>query len=422
VTSLTDRGGALAASRPSFVVVYDPDAAFIREIETHKASRPGAPMRVYFLVHDTSLEEQRYLSSVRYETEAFDALVRAKQHMAMPAEQEGRVNGGVGVKPCEPKNKNAQNLAAAVVEVSGGVRVPHGSHHGLLTVDGPHPPSSLLAEHLASEPSALPLPQLAPRRDPARDAAAADTRRRGGQLSVSSAPPRLVVDVREFMSSLPSILHQSGFKLMPATIEVGDYVLSPDVCVERKAIPDLVGSLQSGRLYNQAEAMCRHYKIPILLIEFEREKSFALQALGDMGSEITLTSTQSRLCLLVLHFPRLRLMWSRSLHATAEMFRAFKIAEPEPTVAAAAAVGGSNPGGGGDAASATEEPFNQPAIDVLRRLPGITEGNYRRVLDAVETLADLADMSKDDLAAVLGDARQAKTLHEFMHAPFPTHG
>jgi DNA excision repair protein ERCC-4 len=104
------------------------------------------------------------------------------------------------------------------------------------------------------------------------------------------------------------------------------------------------------------------------------------------------------------------------------MFRAFKIAEPEPTVAAAAAVGGSNPAGGGDAASATEEPFNQPAIDVLRRLPGITEGNYRRVLDAVETLADLADMSKDDLAAVLGDARQAKTLHEFMHAPFPTHG
>ena len=131
-----------------------------------------------------------------------------------------------------------------------------------------------------------------------------------------------------------------------------------------------------------------------------------------MGSEITLTSTQSRLCLLVLHFPKLRLMWSRSLHATAEMFRAFKIAEPEPTVAVAAAVGSSNPGGG-DAASATEEPFNQPAIDVLRRLPGITEGNYRRVLDRVECLADLADMSNDDLASVLGDARQAKTLHDF---------
>ena len=421
VTSLTDRGGALASARPSFVVTYDPDAAFIREIETHKASRPGAPMRVYFLVHDTSLEEQRYLSSVRYETEAFDALIRAKQHMAMPAEQEGRVNGGVGIPPERASGDEADASVVSGGSVVGGVRVPHGSHHGLLTVDGPHAPSSLLAEHLVREPTALPLPQLAPLRDPARDAAALNTRRRGGQLSASSSP-RLVVDVREFMSSLPSILHQSGFELMPATIEVGDYVLSPEVCVERKAIPDLVGSLQSGRLYNQAEAMCRHYKIPILLIEFEREKSFALQALGDMGSEITLTSTQSRLCLLVLHFPKLRLMWSRSLHATAEMFRTFKIAEPEPTVAAAVAVGGSNPGGGSDAASATEEPFNQAAIDVLRRLPGITEGNYRRVLGAIECLADLADMSKDDLAAVLGDARQAKTLHDFVHAPFPTHG
>ena len=63
VTSLTDRGGALAASRPSFVVTYDPDAAFIREIEA-LGSRPGnACAGARHL-----LEEQQYLSSVRYET------------------------------------------------------------------------------------------------------------------------------------------------------------------------------------------------------------------------------------------------------------------------------------------------------------------------------------------------------------------
>ena len=117
---------------------------------------------------------------------------------------------------------------------------------------------------------------------------------------------------------------KSGFKLMPVTLEVGDYVLSPNMCVERKSVPDLIGSLQSGRLYNQAESMSKHYKMPILLIEFEREKAFALQSLGDMGSDISLTSLQSRLCLLVIAFPRLRIMWSRSLHATAEMFAAFK--------------------------------------------------------------------------------------------------
>ena len=44
-------------------------------------------------------------------------------------------------------------------------------------------------------------------------------------------------------------------------LEVGDYILSPDMCVERKALPDLIQSLASGRLYNQAESMCKHYKI-----------------------------------------------------------------------------------------------------------------------------------------------------------------
>jgi hypothetical protein len=38
-----------------------------------------------------------------------------------------------------------------------------------------------------------------------------------------------------------------GFELVPVTLEVGDYVLSPDLVVERKALPDLHASLASGR-------------------------------------------------------------------------------------------------------------------------------------------------------------------------------
>lgn len=34
-------------------------------------------------------------------------------------------------------------------------------------------------------------------------------------------------------------------------LQVGDYVLSPDIVVERKALADLFASLGSGRLYNQ---------------------------------------------------------------------------------------------------------------------------------------------------------------------------
>ena len=59
--------------------------------------------------------------------------------------------------------------------------------------------------------------------------------------------------------------------------QVGDYILTPDICVERKSVSDLIGSLANGRLYNQAVSMCRHYKRPVLLIEFDPNKPFSLQ-------------------------------------------------------------------------------------------------------------------------------------------------
>ena len=58
---------------------------------------------------------------------------------------------------------------------------------------------------------------------------------------------------------------------------MGDYILTPDICVERKSLSDLIGSLNNGRLYNQAQEMTRHYAKPMLLIEFDHDKPFALQ-------------------------------------------------------------------------------------------------------------------------------------------------
>ena len=69
------------------------------------------------------------------------------------------------------------------------------------------------------------------------------------------------------------------------------------MCVERKSLSDLRQSFLSGRLYHQAEAMTKHYKTPILLIEFDRDKAFALQSSSDLGSDINVRPA--------LHLPRL---------------------------------------------------------------------------------------------------------------------
>ena len=64
------------------------------------------------------------------------------------------------------------------------------------------------------------------------------------------------------------------------TTKVGDYILTPGICVERKSVLDLISSLQNGRLFNQCVSMMRFYKTSVLLIEFQAGKCFALQVPG----------------------------------------------------------------------------------------------------------------------------------------------
>ncbi|XP_051119359.1 DNA repair endonuclease UVH1 isoform X2 [Andrographis paniculata] len=164
------------------------------------------------------------------------------------------------------------------------------------------------------------------------------TRKAGGRKETEKEM-QIIVDMREFMSSLPNVLHQKGMRVVPVTLEVGDYILSPFICVERKSISDLFLSFSSGRLYHQVEMMSRYYRIPVLLIEFSQDKSFSFQSASEIGDDVTPTSIISKLSLLVLHFPRLRIVWSRSLHATAEIFATLKANQDEPDENKATRVG-----------------------------------------------------------------------------------
>lgn len=64
-----------------------------------------------------------------------------------------------------------------------------------------------------------------------------------------------------------------------------------------------------------------------------------LQSASDIGDDVTPTNVMSKLSLLVLHFPRLRILWSRSLHATAEIFASLKANQDEPDETKAVRVG-----------------------------------------------------------------------------------
>jgi len=80
-------------------------------------------------------------------------------------------------------------------------------------------------------------------------------------------PVRVVADERERASGVPEELSKLNVRVYFSKLSVGDYVLSPEVAVERKSIPDLISSVYDSRIFIQASRIASAYAKPYLLIE-----------------------------------------------------------------------------------------------------------------------------------------------------------
>ena len=80
-------------------------------------------------------------------------------------------------------------------------------------------------------------------------------------------PVRVVADERERASGVPEELSKLNVRVYFSKLSVGDYVLSPEVAVERKSIPDLISSVYDSRIFNQASRIASAFAKPYLLIE-----------------------------------------------------------------------------------------------------------------------------------------------------------
>lgn len=242
-------------------------------------------------------------------------------------------------------------------------------------------------------------------KDSFRDVTSGTLRKFTGASSKDSAFSRkIIVDLRELRSSLPFILYKHGFTLEPLTIEVGDYILTRDICVERKSTSDLISSLNSGRLLTQAEQMCRRYQVPILLIEFDDNKPFSLLPVLELRQEISISDTSSKICLLLLHFPQLKILWSSSLAATADMFADLRRGDESEPVAI------------GIEESNSSSVIDPVVKDILLSMPGVNHLNYHNITRHVRDLRHLAKLSKDSIEDLIG-AENGSKLYNFLHQP-----
>jgi ERCC4-related helicase/ERCC4-type nuclease len=82
----------------------------------------------------------------------------------------------------------------------------------------------------------------------------------------------VVADQREMDANIARELsRRENYEIRLETLDVGDYVLSDRVVVERKSVADFVDSLVGGdrSVFEQVGAMSRHYARPVVVVEGE---------------------------------------------------------------------------------------------------------------------------------------------------------
>ncbi|MBN2487808.1 MAG: DEAD/DEAH box helicase family protein [Methanosarcinaceae archaeon] len=79
----------------------------------------------------------------------------------------------------------------------------------------------------------------------------------------------VIVDHREIRSSVVRSLEKLGVDISVRTLEVGDYVVSDRIAIERKSAEDFVNTLIKHNLFEQVSNLARSYEKPVLILEGE---------------------------------------------------------------------------------------------------------------------------------------------------------
>ena len=230
-------------------------------------------------------------------------------------------------------------------------------------------------------------------------ALAGSSSRQGGSKRVKTVAELIrqtvLVDTRELRSALPFVLYKMNLDIVPSTLSIGDYILSRDICVERKSVTgnDLQQSLMSGRLYKQLVNMTHAYPWPFLLLEFSTGKSFQLQASETSSGEINPGSLMAQIISIILHFPTLRLVWSPSFLFTGNVFSKLKMGREQPRSDGVSIH---------DPVNAQSGVMSKRAIEFLKACPGITAANLPHICKRVSSIKALLALKNDEIISLLG--------------------
>jgi len=206
---------------------------------------------------------------------------------------------------------------------------------------------------------------------------------------------KVIVDQRERNTKLLDALEKHGLEVKFATLQIGDYIVSDRVCIERKTVSDFEGSLINGRLFEQIKRMKENYQMPLLIIEGDAE-AFRLKRNVITGAIVFIYITYG-----------LQILLSKDAEETASFIKIIatqevkkEAREPTPKIARAY----------------SDSQFKE---FIIGNLPGVGPKISRALLRHFKNVKNIANASIEELMKVdkIGK-KKAQRIHEILNVSY----
>jgi ERCC4-related helicase len=128
-----------------------------------------------------------------------------------------------------------------------------------------------------------------------------------------SKTPIIYVDSRE-LAQFVERLRSRGAQVEVKQLEIGDFVASSEVVIERKTTDDFVRSIFDGRLFKQLAAMTDKYSRPVLVVQGDYKQIIGIgesafygalaSVISDFKTPVLLASSEREVAEIVYHIAR----------------------------------------------------------------------------------------------------------------------
>jgi Fanconi anemia group M protein len=210
--------------------------------------------------------------------------------------------------------------------------------------------------------------------------------------------PHVVADTREFHAEVVKALARRNVPVESEQLEVGDYVVSDRLGIERKEAGDYAASLTDGRLFEQVKGLRDAYAAPLVILEGEAPLE---------GRNIDPAAWYGSIASLVADF-RVPVVQTADAEETADLLASLANREQDDE----------------DRPVALRHPDSSMAPDeqirfVAEGLPGVSSARAEALLDHFGSLQAIFAASQDQLTRVDGIGPEtARRIRTVLEAPY----